>query len=50
MATAIKETPILTGKDAVIFLRQNVSPQNSITKEQFEVMKKNYEKIKSLGV
>lgn len=49
MATAIKETPILIGNDAVRFLKQNSSSKNSITKEQFEIMKKNYEKIKSLG-
>lgn len=50
MATAIKETPVLKGKDAANFLKQNSSHTTSISKEEFERMKANYEKIKSLGL
>jgi hypothetical protein len=46
MARPIKETPVLTGSDAVKFMKAISQPKPVSTKEM-ERMKKNYEFLKS---
>lgn len=44
MALPIKETPILTGKDAKVFKKRMMSP-GSISKEEYERAKKVYNEM-----
>jgi hypothetical protein len=48
MATKIRETPILYGKDAKRFLEAIANPKK-ISKEELERIKKNYEEIKGIS-
>lgn len=51
MAKPIKETPILKGKDAVIFLdKQKNCDRNSISQAERERMQQNFLKLQSLVV
>ncbi|HVU98884.1 MAG TPA: hypothetical protein VHE34_26860 [Puia sp.] len=49
MAKPIKETPILTGKDACNFVNQiSNAPKESISQTELERIKANFEKIKAI--
>lgn len=48
MARPIKETPILTGKDAKRFAEKMVNPR-PVTKEEVEAARKVYEKFKAIA-
>jgi hypothetical protein len=49
MATPIKPTPILIGKDAIRFLKAMEENQNKkAPKEELERIKKTYEKFQSI--
>ena len=48
MATPIKETPILTGEDARLFM-EHMNETREISQEEVERIKKNYELIMSIA-
>ena len=48
MAREIKETPVLTGKDAVRF-KKRMNETRVVSKEEIERVKKNYEYIISIA-
>ena len=48
MATPIKETPILTGEDARLFM-EHMNKMREISQEEVERIKKNYELIMSIA-
>ena len=49
MATKIRETPVLTGKDAELFLKKiKENESNRYSTDKINEIKLNYEKIKSL--
>lgn len=48
MARPIKETPVLTGKDAKRFAEKMANP-SPVTKEEVEAAKKVYEKFKVIA-
>lgn len=47
MATTIKETPILTGKDARVFLERVNNPKKASTKEKQRILS-NYMELKKI--
>lgn len=50
MARQIKETPVLTGKDAVVFIeRQQSQKSKRITKTERERIKANFEKLNAMA-
>ncbi len=48
MATPIKETPILTGEDAMRFLKR-MDEKREVSEEEIARMKKNYELLMSIA-
>ena len=48
MARPIKETPVVTGKDAKRFAEKMANPR-PVTKEEVEAAKKVYEKFKAIA-
>ena len=48
MARPIKETPVLTGKDAKRFAEKMANPR-PVTKEEVEAAKNVYEKFKAIA-
>jgi hypothetical protein len=48
MATPIKETPILKGKNAHAFLKKLVNKPNFISKEELKKRKENYNSLESI--
>lgn len=49
MAKPIKETPILKGKDAKVFIEKMLNKHDKISKERFEEMQNNAALIKKMG-
>ncbi len=50
MSLPIKDTPVLTGKDAERFLAEVKENENrAVSKEELERMKKNYEIFKAIS-
>lgn len=49
MATPIKETPILSGKEGQKFLEALVSKPKKVTKEELKERKKNYNFLESIS-
>jgi hypothetical protein len=48
MATPIKETPRLTGKNAEVFLNKLVSEPKTISVKELETRAENYNKLESM--
>ena len=48
MATPIKETPILRGKDAHSFLLKLVTEPKTVSKKELKVRKKNFLSLESM--